>query len=43
MVCVFDKSLYCTSGIKKSSDAWNKQKTDYDTASLPHQLPGSEM
>lgn len=40
---VFDKSICCTSGIKKSTDAWNKQKRDYDKVLLSQQLPGNEM
>lgn len=33
-VNVFDVCVYRTLWIKKSTDAWNKQKTDYDMAYL---------
>lgn len=42
-VYVFDKCAHRTSGIKKTTEAWNKQKKDCDMVSLFQQLPGDEM
>lgn len=40
---VFDKSICCTSGIKKNQLMHEINKRDYDKALLSQQLPGNEM